>query len=100
MSASHAHDYLKHVIILLMVAGLCALVLYLMGQGYELGRLPGDLAIAVAEYNLYFPASTMVLVSAALNLTAYLCYSLIRHRLHMHREHAVEDPEKKLVYPK
>lgn len=100
MAERHAHDHAKHVLVLLAVAGLCGLLLYLTAQGYELGALPGDVAVAVAEYNLYFPAATTVIVSAVFNLAAYLAYSLVRHRLHMAREHAIEDPEKKLVYPK
>jgi|CXWL01.1.fsa_nt_gi heme/copper-type cytochrome/quinol oxidase subunit 2 len=99
MSADHSREHLKHFLILASVAGVCGVAVYLSALGYEIGALPGDVAIAVAEYNLYFPATTTALVSVALNLTVYLGYSLVRHRLHMTKEH-VREKEERLVYPK
>jgi uncharacterized protein HemY len=98
MAVSHAHDHAKHVVFLLALLALAGLVLYLQAQGYELGSLPGDAVLAVAAYNVYFPTTTTVIVSLALNLAAYLCYSFVRHRLHMAREHAAAK-RPPLVYP-
>lgn len=72
---------LKEVLLLLLIVGLWGLVIWFDRQGYDLGSLPGDAFVAVQEYNVYFPLTTTVIVSALFNLVAYLLYSVVRHRL-------------------
>ena len=83
----HRRENAKRIVVLLGIAVFLSLVLWLLQQGYELGSLPGDVFVAVADYNLYFPTTTVVLISLIFNLAAYLVYSLVRHRLHMRFDH-------------
>lgn len=71
----------KELLLLLVILGLWGLVIWFDRQGYDLGSLPGDVFLAVQEYNVYFPVTTTVIVSALFNLVAYLLYSLVHHRL-------------------
>ncbi len=69
----------RHLLLLGVILGLLAALRFFLGLGLTPGRLPGDLLIAVSEYNVYFPVVTTVIISAIFNLSAYLVYSLIKH---------------------
>jgi len=59
---------------LLVIAGgfLVLLGLFLWGKLPFLGRLPGDIRIERDGYVIYFPVTTMLLISALLTLISYL----------------------------
>ncbi len=59
---------------LLVITGvvLVLLGLFLWGKIPFLGRLPGDIRIERDGYVIYFPITTMLLISALLTLISYL----------------------------
>lgn len=60
---------------LVIVAGICAVIigiLILAGGLSWFGRLPGDIRIEGERTRVYIPLTSMLLVSLALSLIAYL----------------------------
>lgn len=55
---------------LLIVAGLLAWAL--QGKLHWLGRLPGDIRVEREHFRLYFPLTTMLLLSLLLNLLVWV----------------------------
>lgn len=59
----------------LIIAGIVLLVAGLLWPWFHklgLGRLPGDIVIERDNFRLYFPVTTMLLVSAVLTLIIWL----------------------------
>ena len=61
--------------LLVIVAGICAIfvgLLILSGALSWFGRLPGDIRVETGRTRIYLPLVSMLLVSLALSLIAYL----------------------------
>lgn len=59
--------------LLVITGGILILIgLFLWGKLPFLGRLPGDIRIERDGYVIYFPLTTMLLISALLTLISYL----------------------------
>jgi uncharacterized protein HemY len=69
---------LVNLAIFLIIALLAAVFIYLVSAGHEIGRLPGDISVAVRDLNIQFPLVTSILVSAIINLSIYLVYRVMR----------------------
>lgn len=56
--------------ILLGIGGIIALVgvVFLLGDRFGLGRLPGDIIIRRENLTIYFPITTMIIISIILTL--------------------------------
>jgi hypothetical protein len=62
----------------LAIAGIGALVWLGVFRWLRLGRLPGDIAIQRDGFSLYFPITTMLLLSALVSGVAWLIGALRR----------------------
>jgi len=56
----------------LIVIGILVLVAGLLWPWLGLGRLPGDIVVERDNFNLYFPITTMILISIVLSLIFWL----------------------------
>lgn len=54
--------------VLLALGGLMVLVGKLPGEGFGLGRLPGDIYIQRGNFTFYFPITTGILISVVLSI--------------------------------
>jgi uncharacterized protein HemY len=62
--------YLLAIGILLIIAGL---IFYFFGNKFTwLGRLPGDIRVEKENFRLYFPITTMIILSVLISLILYL----------------------------
>jgi hypothetical protein len=62
--------YLLAIGILLIIAGL---IFYFFGNKFTwLGRLPGDIRVEKENCRLYFPITTMIILSVLISLILYL----------------------------
>jgi uncharacterized protein HemY len=62
--------YLLAIGILLIIVGL---IFYFFGNKFTwLGRLPGDIRVEKENFRLYFPITTMIILSVLISLILYL----------------------------
>ncbi len=47
-------------------------LLWMLGERFGLGRLPGDIVVQRENFTFYFPLTTSILVSIALSLLFWL----------------------------
>jgi len=63
----------KYIIIIGMVVVALGIVVYFLSDKLHwLGRLPGDIRIEKENFKFYFPITTMIILSALLNLIIVL----------------------------
>ena len=63
----------KYIIIIGMVVVAIGIVVYFLSDKLHwLGRLPGDIRIEKENFKFYFPITTMIILSALLNLIIVL----------------------------
>ncbi|WP_221392312.1 DUF2905 domain-containing protein [Dyadobacter sp. NIV53] len=67
----------KYLIVIgLVVLTLGIIIYFLSDKLHWLGRLPGDIRIEKENFNFYFPITTMIILSALLNLIVILVRKL------------------------
>lgn len=63
----------KYIIVIgLIVVSLGIIVYFLSDKLHWLGRLPGDIRIEKENFKFFFPITTMIILSALLNLIIFL----------------------------
>ena len=59
----------------LIIAGLvmiCVGVLWMVGERFGLGRLPGDIIVERGNFRFYFPLATSLILSVVISLLLWL----------------------------